>query len=186
MAAPVALMALAGAVVLLMAARPPTRGAGSSAPMGTRTGGDDARAWTLARWTTARDILAAQGMPLAQAGPVAAALLAHWAIETGHGHSEWGFNVGNVKAFQNWTGAVQRLPDGLSYRAFSTARDGVADSIGLAQSGRYRAAWDYLTGTGDGAGWYDRLMRAGWHPWSAEALNTYRGTRETVRERVGV
>jgi len=30
------------------------------------------------------------------------------------------------------------------------------------------------------------LMRAGWHPWSAEALNTYRGTRETVRGRIGV
>ena len=179
------LAALVALLLLALASRSSSRGS-SSAPQGVRTGGADPRAWTLARWTLARDILVTQGMPLAQAGPVAAALVTHWAIETGHGRSEWGYNVGNVKGFQNWTGAVQRLPDGLSYRAFSTARDGVADTIGLAQSGRYRAAWEHLTRTGDGAGWYDQLMRAGWHPWSAEALETYRGTRETVRGRVGV
>ena len=151
--------------------------------------GLDRDTWTRTRHAAAVDVLRARGMSAPLAWTVASALLGHWAIECGWGRSEWRFNVGNVKPSSAWRGAVQVLPDGLTYRAYDTLEQGVADAIDLAAGTRsnpaYAPAWQHLLTTGDGVGWYDRLMRAGWHPWSEEALATYRSTWSRVAATVG-
>lgn len=151
--------------------------------------GLDRDAWTRTRHAAAVAVLRARGLSASAAWAVASALLGHWAIECGWGRSEWRFNVGNVKPGASWRGATQVLPDGLAYRAYESLGAGVADAIDLAagtgSNPAYAASWRYLLDTGDGVGWYDMLMRAGWHPWSADALATYRLTWQRVRATVG-
>lgn len=189
--APAALVLLAG-LVLLAARRGAARGAASSLAgaqlvTAARTGGADAVAWTRSRWGALRDFLAARGMPPQLAARVAADVVTHWADETGWGRSEWLYNVGNIKAYRGWSGAYQVLPDGLSYRAYQSLRDGIADTVALLEAPRYAAAWAALTREGgDGRAWMDALMHAGWHPWSQAALDRYTSERATVRQRVGV
>lgn len=149
------------------------------------TGGTDPVAWTRSRYDALRSAMAAVDDRNVYRDAAAAAIVAHWARETGWGRAEWNFNVGNIKAFNNWTGLYQRLADGLLYRAYPDIGSGIADTLTLLRSSRYRAAWDYLLSTGDGRGWYDRLMHAGWHPWSEAALTEFDSIRNRVRERVG-
>lgn len=168
-----------GAVVLAAssasgaAAPPRTAGGGSThgrAEVPARqTGGRDAHAWTRSRYAAAVAALRALGLDDATARRVAIALVAQWARETGWGRAEWGFNVGNVKA-SNWAGDYHRLSDGSYYRSHATLEDGVRDAINLHRSSRYRDAFNYLVSSGDPVGWYDRIMRAGYHPWSQAAL----------------
>lgn len=161
-----------------------TAGANPEVPA-ERTGvGLSLEAWTRSRHAAAFDAVLARGVDRATAWRVATALLGHWSIECGWGRAEWRFNVGNVKVGA-WTGPVQRLPDGLLYRAYGDLTAGAEDSVRLASGGRYAEAWGYLLASGDAVGWYDRLMRAGWHPWSEEALATYRSTSARVASIVG-
>ena len=129
-------------------------------------------AWIHTRHAAAFDAVRARVADEGLAWRVATALMGHWAIETGWGRSEWAFNVGKVKPGSAWRGAVQRLPDGLLYRVYDTLPAGAEDAVNLAAgtgtNPAYAPSWGYLLATGDGEGWYDRLMRAGWHPWSAE------------------
>jgi hypothetical protein len=134
------------------------------------TGGTDAHAWTRTRVAAAQQVLAAQGYDAATARRLAVALVAQWARETGWGRAEFNYAVGNIKA-SNWQGDYHRLSDGSYYRAYPTLNEGVADAIRLHRSGRYREAWEYLVAHADPVGWYDRIMRAGYHPWSQEALS---------------
>jgi hypothetical protein len=137
--------------------------------------------WALSRWRALRALLVADGMPDAVARRVAAAVVAHWARETGNGRAEWGYNVGNIKAYQGqWDGPWHRLSDGLDYRAYDALDAGIRDTLRLLRSGRYRGAWSYLVDGGTDRGWYDRLMRAGWHPWSSRALTEYADLRAMV------
>lgn len=191
MAAPPVVL-LAVALVLMLARRGAAASssarslAGAQLVTAQRTGGTDAHAWTATRFSALRDFLtAARGLDAARAAAVAAAVVAHWARETGWGRAEWLYNVGNIRAFHGWTGRYQVLPDGLSYRAYATLRDALADTVALLEAPRYRAAWDQLAADGDGARWYDALMRAGWHPWSQASVDEYRAVRATVRDRVG-
>lgn len=150
-----------------------------------RTGvGLSLEAWTRSRHAAAFDAVLARGVDRTTAWRIATALLGHWSIECGWGRAEWRFNVGNVKV-GGWTGPVQRLPDGLLYRAYGDLAAGAEDSVRLASGGRYAEAWGYLLASGDAVGWYDRLTRAGWHPWSEEALATYRSTSARVEGIVG-
>lgn len=149
-----------------------------------QTGGTDAHAWTRTRVAAAQRVLAAQGYDAATARRLAVALVAQWARETGWGRAEWNHSVGNIKA-TGWQGDYHRLSDGQYYRSYPTLDEGVADAIRLHQSSRYRAAWDHLVSTGDPVGWYDRIMRAGYHPWSQEALTDMQSIAARVdRERV--
>ncbi|MEI7447947.1 MAG: hypothetical protein WCK28_23870 [Burkholderiales bacterium] len=186
------MLALAALAVLALASRSapaaatnPQRDNGMNYIPAVRTGGTDAVAWTRTRWSAARDFLAAQGYDAARAASMAAAVVAQWARETGWGRSEWGYNVGNVKGYQGWPGTVQRLPDGLTYRAHATLRDGVASVIGLLEGTRYRAAWDQLARDGDAVLWYRGIIAAGYHPMTPEALSEYASVRARVREKVG-
>lgn len=145
--------------------------------------------WTRTRHAAAFDVLLARGLARPEAWAAATALLGHWSIECSWGRAEWRFNVGNIKPGSAWRGPVQTLPDGLVYRAYDTLPAGVEDAVNLAagtgSNPAYADAWRYLLATGDGVGWYDRLMRAGWHPWSEGALDAYRSTWARVRSIVG-
>lgn len=143
-------------------------------------------AWTTSRTRMAYDALLRRGLAPGAAWAAATALMGHWAIETGWGRSEWNGNVGNIKVGSGWNGPIHELTDGLLYRSYDTPDAGADDAVRLAsETERYRAAWAYLVSTGDGRGWYDRLMRAGWHPWSEDALTTYASTWSRVRNTVG-
>lgn len=179
-----------GAVVLAAsqsqaAAPSPPRTAGGGSTHGRaevparQTGGHDAHAWTRSRYAAAVSVLRALGLDDATARRVAIALVAQWARETGWGRAEWGFNVGNIKA-SNWAGDYHRLSDGSYYRSHATIEDGVRDAINLHRNARYGEAFNYLVSSGDPVGWYDRIMRAGYHPWSQAALDEMRSIASRV------
>lgn len=164
-----------------------------------RSDPDDAVAWTLSRYAALLGVLQARGLVDNSNAPnVAAAIVAHWYRETGGGRGrdrdgngtrdggEYRFNTGNIKDGTAWHGDGQVLPDGLHYRAYGSLADGVSDTVALLTNSRYGAAFNYLVSTGDAYGWYDRLMRAGWHPWSAGALDQYDSILNTVRRTVSL
>lgn len=149
-----------------------------------RTGGTDQGAWTRSRYASLVSALRAEG--IAYAEEIAADIVAHWARETGWGRSEWRFNIGNIKDTAAWRGDGQTLPDGLHYRAYADLDSGVRDTLALLRATRYQGAWRYELQTHDGLGWYDQLMRAGWHPWSQNALTEYASIRARVGRLVGL
>jgi hypothetical protein len=153
-----------------------------------RTGGTDRVAWTRSRYLAVAKAIRDLGFSPEVALGMAVALTAHYARETGWGGSEYNYAIGNIKAGNaitvTWTGDWQIEPDGLPYRAYRTLEEGARGAVALASSGRYADAWEYLKTTGDGVGWYDRLMRAGWHPWSEDALVEFRSITGTVSGRI--
>jgi hypothetical protein len=151
---------------------------GSTTVPATHTGNVGAAPWVRSRLAA----LEALGVQPA----AAVSVVAHWARETGWGRSEYGFNIGNIQDSPAWTGARQQLADGLWYRAFPSLAAGVRSTHALLLAPRYLPAWTYLQTTGDGLGWYDRLMRAGWHPWSQTALDEYRQIRARVASLAGL
>jgi len=172
------------------------------------TGGDRA-AWMRLVHAAAVAVLSERGLDPVRAWWCAIALVTHWARETGYGRSMWAFNVGNIRATAAWSGDVVRLEgaDDLNgpapYRAYASMEAGVRDALRLAVDGsRYAPAWAYLLGSFgrlwphaygsrvtevpcDAAGWYARLMRAGWHPYSDASLDDYRGVIPAVVAAVG-
>jgi hypothetical protein len=142
-------------------------------------------AWVDTRFRALVAVLTRGGLPFDTALAVARAVLAHLIRETGWGRNEWNNAPGNIKCRgttapegdDGWHGDCHSLTnrtDGTDlYRSYPTIDDGLADYLRTLQSRRYRAAWVYLVRTGDGLGWYDQLMRAGYHPWSQTALDEY-------------
>lgn len=168
---------------------------------GARTGnGNDRVAYVKARHAAAVAVLREMGIGAVIAWAMAIALVAHWVREGGWGRNEWRFNVGNIRA-RGWDGETVLLkggddPEPRPYRAYTSAEEGVRDAIRLASTGPttrarpqgiYRPAWEHLLASGgtDGLGWYDRLMKAGWHPWSQDGLDEYRSIHRTVSGFVG-
>lgn len=144
-------------------------------------------AWTRTRHAALVAELSRGPSPTPNAPLVAAAVVAHWARETGWGLAEWRYNLGNIKAYASWHGQRQQLPDGLWYRAFTSLDEGVANTVALLRAPLYAAAWARLVAQPtDAAGWYDALMRAGWHPWSQSALNDYRDVYARVCRVLGL
>lgn len=125
---------------------------------------------------------------------VAAALLAHYARETGWGRDEHNFALGNIR----WTGTGPAFyqqggddPEPRPYRAYDSAEDGVRDAVRLASSGRYAAGYQRLLAGASEAEWYSRLMApadgvAGWHPYSDVGLREYVSILGTVRSILGL
>ncbi len=161
-----------------------------------RSDPDDAVAWTLSRYNALLGVLQSRGVT--NAPNVAAAIVAHWARESGYGRGrdrdgngtrdggEYRYNVGNIKDSAAWHGDGQILPDGLAYRAYPDLASGVADTVALLTNTRYGDAFNYLASTDDAHGWYSRLMTAGWHPWSQGALDQYDSILNTVRRTVSL
>jgi hypothetical protein len=124
-------------------------------------------------------------------------MVAQWTRETGHGRAEWWFNVGNIKGRgtpvpdgeRGWHGVVQRLADGKVYRAYDSVEDGIEDWLRLMEgpraqgrAGLYTEAWRYLVKSGDGPGWYARVLRAGYSPYSDGAVREF---KDVVRQLTG-
>jgi hypothetical protein len=149
--------------------------------------------WLRSLFDVLVHLLTDRGVPLDLALPVARALMAHLARETGWGRNEWGHAPGNIKCRgsyapedeRGWHGDCHWLTnrnDGRQlYRSYPNIREGLADYLRLMESRTYRGAWHHLLRhPEDGVGWYDRLMRAGYHPWSQEGLNEYRSIQRTI------
>lgn len=144
-----------------------------------------------AQWVTSRAAaLQAIGLP----PRVAAALVAHYARETGWGRSEWNYALGNIRWRGTGPAFLQQGSDDpvpRPYRAYDSLEDGVRGAVGLASSGRYAAGWQALMNGGREIDWYLRLMvpapgTAGWHPYSDNALDEYASVLGTVRDMMGL
>lgn len=115
--------------------------------------------------------------------------VAHWGDETGWGHSEWNFNIGNICSRGQCVNAhlLQGGDDAVPrpYCAYGSLDEGVARTLNLILTPRYAGSWQYLTSTGDGIGWFDRLLREGWHPWSQASMDAFRSEQSRVSRLVG-
>jgi hypothetical protein len=134
-------------------------------------------AWVQTRFAALVAALDRRALPPDLACAAARAVLVHLIRETGWGRAEWNFAAGNIKC-AGWAGDCHRLvhADGSTalYRAYASLAEGIEDYVRLLEGRRYRPAWVYLlTPPHDGVGWYDQLMRRGYHPWSTDALREY-------------
>lgn len=157
------------------------------------------KAWVVSRHAAAVRHLVDLGHPIDAAWRIATAVVVHYAREDGWGRAEWNFSLGNIRWTQGWPRAhlLQGGDDAgpRPYRAYDSLAAGVADAVRLARTGPvrrggdargiYAASWDFLAGGGAGVDWYDKLMRAGWHPWSEAALAEYRSMERTIKGWVG-
>ena len=167
------------------------------------------RAWVRSRHAACVAELMARGVDFPVAWDVAVAIVAHWVRESGWGRKEWNFNVGNMRKGRGWTGDVHLLQGGddpapAPYRAYGSLAEGVRNHVGLLTVNRYDQVLGALvrsvaTGertsvryggaefdvVGDPVTYYRDLMVAGWHPYSDESLDDYRGVLKTVTAWVG-
>lgn len=134
--------------------------------------------WLQTRFRAAVRALVAYGVPFDRALTVARVYLAMWALETGWGRSEVNFNLGFVRtgsAGTPDTGEFFRRDDAGQTAAFRSYRDldaAAADAVRFLATGRYAPAFAHLLrNPTDARGWYDRLLRAGYHPWHAADLD---------------
>jgi len=151
------------------------------------------RAWVRTRHAVLVRAVLARGLPFETAWTVGLALIAHYVRECGWGRAEWNWSLGNIRWTQGWPKA-HLLHGGddsepRPYRAYDSLDAGAADAVRLASTGPktrahpngiYADAWAFLVGGGDPVEWYDKLMHAGWHPWSEAALGEYRSIHATV------
>lgn len=163
------------------------------------TGPGNALDWTRTRAEAAVYALTARGIPLETALPLARAVLAHWARETGNGSAETDYNLGNIhrgptsaavpSSDPGWHGAISVRPDAgaqVEFRAYETLRDGVADYLRLLEQRLYRDAWAYLlTHPTDAPGWYRRTLAAGYSPLSDDAVAEYASIYTGLARRLG-
>lgn len=149
------------------------------------------RSWTgdTADWARSRGgvllrLLVARGLPAAIAFAVMTVLLAHLWREVGGGRFEFDNNPGNIKATPSWRGhAAYRtnVVDGRQpYRAYSSITEGLDAYLRHLENERYGPALAQLIADRDGERWYAAVMRAGYHPFSDEALREWRSIHRRV------
>jgi hypothetical protein len=120
--------------------------------------------------------------------------IAHAGDESGWGRSEFSFNVSNIRSVGQCPTAhlLQGGDDSTPrpYCAFPSLGVGIAKTLDLILASRYQPAWQHLVATGDGVGWFERLLRppqggAGWHPYTAESVASFRSELARVQRTVG-
>ena len=94
-------------------------------------------------------------------GDVADAILAHWALETGWGHGEWNFNVGNRMALKGEP-AIDLGVGPRWFRAYESLAAGVADYLQLLRGPRFARAWEMLNAAPSSGAWIAELVRQGY------------------------
>lgn len=159
----------------------------------TRTGGSgsgaDRDAWIRSRHGALAAELERRGYPWAQAWALAMAPVAHWGDETGWGRSEYNYAPGNIRSVGQCARAhlIQGSDDPTPrpYCAFGSLDEGVARTLDLILAARYAPAWSYFVGSGDPVGWFERLLRAGWHPYSEASVQSFRSEYARVQRTVG-
>lgn len=153
-----------------------------------RTGPGSRAEWYPGRYSALVDGLIAKGLDVASAQRVGLMLLPLLARETGHGGSEYNYNVGNLRpsnagladpGVRGWHGAYITRTHG-RYRAYDSLADGTADFLRLLTTSRYNAAYQYLVSTGDVAGFYEQLIRAGYYPADEAEIQTARREYESM------
>ena len=148
----------------------------------------DRNAWITTRHAALVSEL--QRIGVHNAWQAASAIQAHWADETGWGRAEYGYNIGNIRASGSACSSAHLLQGSddttpRPYCDYPTLAAGVAATVALLRHPRYATAWSYLLATGDGPGYFDRLLRAGWHAWSQASLDAYRSELAHVERIVG-
>jgi hypothetical protein len=149
------------------------------------------RSWTgsTAEWARSRGgvllrLLIARGLPSAVAFAVTTVPLAHLWREVGGGRYEFDNNPGNIKATSRWRGfAAYRtnVVDGRQpYRAYASITEGLDAYLRHLENARYGRALAELIAERDGERWYASVMRAGYHPFSDEALREWRSIHRRI------
>ena len=157
----------------------------------TRTGGSgsgaDRDAWIRTRHAALAAELRRRGY--GNAWNLAMAPVAHWGDEVAWGRAEFDYATSNIRSVGQCPYAHMLQgsddPTPRPYCAYRSLDEGVARTLDQILAPRYAGSWAYLTSTGDGVGWFDRLMREGWHPWSQASLDSYRSELARVRRTVG-
>jgi hypothetical protein len=129
-----------------------------------------AREWAQSRGAVLMRLLIARGLPTAIAFAVMTTLLAHLWREVGGGRYEFDNNPGNIKASPSWAGLA----------AYASIAEGLDAYLRHLENARYGAALAQLVADRDGARWYAAVMRAGYHPFSDEALNEWRSIHRRI------
>lgn len=158
-----------------------------------RTGGSgsgaDRDAWIRSRHAALVAELVRRGMDRVQAWSLAMAPVAHWGDETGWGRAEYGFNIGNIRAVGQCPNAhlLQGGDDSVPrpYCDYPSLGAGVSATLNLILAPRYAAGWSLFVTDGDPVGWFERLLRAGWHPWSQASVDSFRSEYARVQRTVG-
>jgi hypothetical protein len=143
-----------------------------------------AREWAQSRGAVLLRLLIARGLPAAVAFAVMTKLLAHLWREVGGGRYEFDNNPGNIKASPSWAGLAAyrtNVHDGRQpYRAYASIAEGLDAYLRHLENARYGAALAQLVADRDGARWYAAVMRAGYHPFSDEALIEWRSIHRRI------
>ena len=71
------------------------------------------------------------------------------------------------------------------YCDYPSLEAGVSATLNLILAPRYAAGWSRFVADGDAVGWFDRLLRAGWHPWSQASVDSFRSEYARVQRTVG-
>jgi len=156
-----------------------------------RTGGSgsgtDRDAWIRTRHAALVAELERRGID--NAWNLAMAPVAHWGDETGWGRAEYGFNIGNIRAVGQCPNAhlLQGGDDSVPrpYCDYPSLEAGVSATLNLILAPRYATGWSQFVADGDPVAWFERLLRAGWHPYSVESVNSFRSEYARVRRTVG-
>lgn len=145
-------------------------------------------AWRPSRYSALVDGLLLKGLSMPDAQRVGLMLLPLVARETGWGNAEYNFNVGNLRPSAygrvappapGWHGDYNVRTHG-QYRAYDTLVNGTYDFLRLLTTSRYNPAYQHLVSTGDVAGFYEQLIRAGYYPADEAEIQTARREYESM------
>ena len=159
----------------------------------TRTGGSgtgaDRDAWIRTRHAALVAELVRRGYPRSQAWVLAMAPVAHAGDESGWGRAEWGYNISNIRSVGQCPTAhlLQGGDDSAPrpYCSYPSLDVGIAKTLDLILAPRYLAGWQQFVADGDPMAWFERLLRAGWHPYSDASVNAFRSEYARVQRTVG-
>lgn len=131
-----------------------------------RTGGQPLMTWFADRFGLALENLPKLGVPDVMLRPVALAIVAQWAHETGRGKSEFNFNLGGWRARKTdpfFTARdVQTGPQLFKWTAYPDLETAVADQL-LRLVERFPSAWRLLVQQPHTSAWIEELGRRGYY-----------------------
>ena len=110
-----------------------------------------------------------RGLGFELAALAVATILTHWIRETG-ATDEYNNNPGNIRATQQHS---RMLLGALDYNAYASIDEGADAYVALLERRYRKPLHELLTQHVTPLGWYDANIRAGYHPWSEQALAEY-------------
>lgn len=132
----------------------------------TRTGGQPLGEWFGTRYAIVLEELPKLGVSDVMLRPVALAILAQWAHETGRGKSEFNFNLGGWRARKSdpfFTARdVQTGPQLFKWTAYPDLPFAIQDQL-LRLVERFPSAWRLLVTQPHTSAWIEELGRRGYY-----------------------